>query len=310
VQDYRPDYGTSAYSRNESFVQQHVPFSGENGGPISYGQHANQGHYSQPFSSDVLSGAADYYTTSEPNQAKHPAPSTYTRQNTAVSYPRAVPPSRPRNSRPVRSAQASPPASMPSLPSLPVPVTARHLAHRGWRLLTVGRGRACHGSRRVRAGRGYEGDWAPVRGARCVRACGRGGASRGQDLEPEPFYDNVPAWEPEPDDDDDADAEPPRPDMSTAPATPSALRSHCAPTDRREEDLESIRNWQTRKRLWPWSDAAVLRIPIITATPRGWPHPPHASRTCTRTFVCACTRTFVCQASRTCTRTAQRRRAV
>ena len=33
-----------------------------------------------------------------------------------------------------------------------------------------------------------------------------------QDPEPEPFYDNVPAWEPEPDDDLD-DGDPPRPDM-------------------------------------------------------------------------------------------------
>ncbi len=95
VQDYRPDYGASAYGQNEPFAQttqagwsDQVPFQGEsNGGPISYGHFVNQGHYSQPFSSDVLSGAADYYTTSEPNHAKHTAPATYTRQNTAVSYP-------------------------------------------------------------------------------------------------------------------------------------------------------------------------------------------------------------------------------
>jgi hypothetical protein len=51
------------------------------------------------------------------------------------------------------------------------------------------------------------------RGTPVLRSTGTQRRVAWQDLEPEPFYDNVPAWEPEPDDDDDADAEPPRPDM-------------------------------------------------------------------------------------------------
>mmetsp|Transcript_10743 Transcript_10743/g.22969 ORF Transcript_10743/g.22969 Transcript_10743/m.22969 type:complete len:204 (-) Transcript_10743:258-869(-) len=94
-QDHRPDYGAYAYGGNESFAQAsqaawsgHIPYPREsNGCPKSYDQPSNQGHYSQPFSSDVLSGAADYYTTSQPNPAhQNPAPPTsHHRQNTAAS---------------------------------------------------------------------------------------------------------------------------------------------------------------------------------------------------------------------------------